>query len=101
MKNYTYGWRLKELGFVEVPEELYTPHQKEMKEFVDMLSAVVVKANCGWDGVEYRLMGSSTSTNKYAEPYMVLCVDGHGERWIPIDGNSKGCNLQVLGENLW
>jgi hypothetical protein len=45
-------------------------------------------------------MGSATS-NKYAEPYMVLCVDGHGERWIPIDGNSKGCNLQVLGENIW
>ena len=33
--------------------------------------------------------------------YMVLCVDGRTERWIPIDGNSKGCNFSVLGENLW
>ena len=101
MKNYTYGWKLKELGFVEVPEEQYTQHQMEMKEFVDMLSEVVIKANCGWDGVQYKLMVSSTSTNKYVEPYMVLCVGGCGERWIPIDGNSKGCNLQILGENLW
>jgi hypothetical protein len=37
----------------------------------------------------------------YAEPYMVLCVGGHGERWIPIDGNSKGCCLEVLGQNIW
>ena len=63
MKNYTYGWKLKELGFVEVPEEQYTSYQREMKEFIDMLSAVVVKTNCGWDGLQYKLMGSAT-TNK-------------------------------------
>ena len=37
----------------------------------------------------------------YVESYMVLQVDGHDVRWIPIDGNSKGGNLSVLGENLW
>jgi len=30
-----------------------------------------------------------------------LYVDGGGQRYIPINGNSKGCNLSVLGENLW
>ena len=97
MKNYTFGWRLKELGYVEVPEEQYTDRQKDMQKYIEVLSETVRKAKCGWSGVEYRLM----KINNYAEPYMVLCVDGHGERWIPIDGNSKGCNLSVLGENLW
>jgi hypothetical protein len=99
MKNYTYEWRLKELAYHEVPEEFYSQHQREMQEFIAELSNVVIKANCGWDGVKYKLMRQAN--NKYAEPYMVLYVGDHGERWIPIDGNSKGCNLQVLGENLW
>jgi hypothetical protein len=98
MKNYTYGWLLQSQGYVEVPESEYTDRMLEMKEFIDMLSEVVVKANCGWDGVEYKVM---KYTDNSIEKYMVLCVDGHGERWIPINGNSKGCNLSVLGENLW
>lgn len=98
MKNYTYGWVLQSQGYVEVPESEYTERMLEMKKFIDMLSEVVVKANCGWDGVEYKAM---RYTDKSIEKYMVLCVDGRGERWIPINGNSMGCNLQVLGENLW
>ena len=42
-KNYTYGWRLKELGYTEVPESEYTERQKDDKEFIDMLSNVVWK----------------------------------------------------------
>ena len=49
-KNYTYGWRLKELGYTEVPESEYTERQKEDKEFIDMLSNVVWKAGCGGAG---------------------------------------------------
>lgn len=98
MKNYTYGWVLQDKGFVEVPECDYTAPQNEMKQYVSLLSNVVEKANCGWDGVQYKVM-----KNKFGniECYMVLYVDGHGERYIPITGNSKGCNLQVLGENIW
>ena len=98
MKNYTYGWALQDKGFVEVPENDYTDPQKDMKEYISLLSDVVVKARCGWDAVQYKVM-----ENKFGnkEQYMVLCVDGHGERYIPITGNSKGCNLQVLGENIW
>lgn len=99
MKNYTYGWRLKEMGYIEVPEIEYTERQHDIKNFIEMLSIVVRKANCGWSGVEYVLM--KHYDHEHREPYMVLCVDGHRERWIPIDGNSKGCNISVLGENLW
>lgn len=98
MKNYTYGWRLKELGYVEVPESEYTDRMLEMKEYVNMLSDVVDKADCGWDGVEYKVMKYIDDS---IEKYMELYTNDGGARWIPITGNSKGCNFTVLGENLW
>lgn len=99
MKNYTYGWRLKKFGYVEVPESDYTEQMLDMKEYIDMLSEVVTKAKCGWDSVKFKAMRCDGIPS--VETFMVLYVDGHGERWIPITGNSKGCNLSVLGENLW
>lgn len=98
MKNYTYGWLLKQQGYVEVPEANYTVRQMEMKEYIDMLSDVVAKAECGWDGVKFKVMKYTDSS---FEKFMVLYVDGHDVRWIPITGNSKGCNLAVIGENLF
>jgi hypothetical protein len=97
MKNYTFGWRLKELGYVEVPKEEYSDHQKSMADYISVLSEAISKAKCGWSGVVYKLM----KINNYAEPFMVLCVGGKEERWIPIDGNSKGCCFEVLGQNIW
>ena len=99
MKNYVYGWELKYLGYIEVPENEYNSYQKDMQLFINALSDVLVKAECGWDKLQYKVM-RITCTDSVSE-YMVLCVDGNEERWIPIDGNSKGCNLQVLGENIW
>lgn len=99
MKNYTYDWVLQDKGFIERPEEKYTDSEKDMKKYIDLLSDVVAKAKCGWDSVQYKVMENSRWNTK--EQYMVLCVDGRGERYIPITGNSKGCNLQVLGENIW
>lgn len=98
MTNYTYGWKLKEQGFVEVPESEYTDSQKDMQQYINMLSEVVFEANCGWDGVRYAVMQSESGSTRI---YMVLWVEGGGSRWIPIAGNSKGCNLSVLGENIW
>jgi hypothetical protein len=98
MKNYTFGWKLKNDGYVEVPDNEYAKNMMDMKNYIDLLSDVVVKAKCGWDSVEYKVM---KHTSGGIGEYMVLCVDGNGERWIPIGGNSKGCNFSVLGENLW
>ena len=98
MKNYTVGWRLKEQGWTEVPEERYTDRQIDMKKYIDVLSAAVKQAKCGWDGVRYAVM---KYTDDSIEKFMVLWVNGGGSRWIPITGNSKGCCLSVLGENLW
>ena len=98
MKNYTFGWRIKDMGYVEVPESEYTKSMIDTKDYISVLSDAIAKAKCGWDSVEYKVMPlPSGGINEY----MVLCVDGHGERWIPISGNSKGSNFSVLGENIW
>lgn len=98
MKNYTYGWVLRDKGYKEILESEYTESMLDMKKFIGMLSDVVKEAKCGWDGVEYKVMTHPFGGH---ETYMVLCVDGRGERYIPITGNSKGCNLEVIGENIW
>lgn len=100
MKNYTYAWKVMQLGWEEIDVREYTCSQLEMREFIKELSNLVWKAKCGWRGVNYKVMkhkdGGTTE-------YMVLYTstgDNDG-RWIPISGNSKGCNLSVIGENLW
>ena len=98
MKNYIYGWELKSRGCIEVPEDQYTDDEMSMKHYIDKLSEVVKAAKCGWDGVRYAKMQYPDGS---ISKYMVLWVEGGGSRWIPITGNSKGCNLSVLGENLW
>lgn len=101
MKNYLDSWQMKERGYVEADESAYNNEWvMEMKEFIDSLSPIIKNAKCGWDGVEYKLMKVKNDFGSFAEAFMVLYCDG-GKRWIPIDGNSKGCNFSVLGENLW
>lgn len=90
MKNYTYGWKLKERGYTEIPECEYTERQKEMKKYIEMLSNVVKETKCGWDELKYKVMSHKGEFN---EKFMALCVNGSEARWIPITGNSKGCNL--------
>jgi hypothetical protein len=98
MKNYTYGWKLKDMGYVEIPNSEYTNSMCDTKAYIAVLSNAIVIAKCGWDSVEYKAMRCQ---NGDINEFMVLCVDGCGERYIPISGNSKGCNFSVLGENLW
>ena len=98
MKNYTYGWHLRAQGYVDVPESEYTERMWDMKNFIDKLSDVVKEAKCGWSKVEYKVM---KYTDDSFEKFMVLYAGEHDTRWIPINGNSKGCNIEVLGENLW
>jgi hypothetical protein len=69
-----------------------------MKAYINLLSAAVFQAKCGWDGVEYKVM---LYTDGSIEKYMRLWVMDGGSRWIPITGNSKGACLSALGENLW
>ena len=98
MKNYVWDWELKQKGWSEIPEDSYSEHQKNRAKYIAVLSEAVSKAGCGWSGVRYAVM---QHTSDAIEEYMVLWVEDGGSRWIPISGNSKGCCLSVLGENLW
>ena len=98
MKNYTYGWHIRSQGYKEVNENEYTDKQIDMRDFINSMSTVIELANCGWDNVQYKVM---EYTKDITREYMVLYCGSHDTRWIPIDGNSKGCNFSVLGENLW
>ncbi len=99
MKNYTYGWVIKDKGYVELPVTEYTDEQMDMRKFIKSMSAVIVEARCGWDGVRYEVVKHNEIGNVLE--YMVLYCNGGGSRWIPITENSKGSNFSVLGENLW
>ena len=98
MKNYTYGHIIRDRGYFETPVSEYRKAQLDMKEFVESMSDIIAKANCGWSGVRYEVMKHE---NGDMSEYMVLYCNGGGSRWIPITANSKGCNFSVLGENLW
>ena len=103
MKNYIYKFQVGYgAEWVEVPVEEYTERQKEHKEFIDMLSAVIKKAKCGWDEVKYKVIKYDPNTDgECVDKFMVLCVDKREERWIPITGNSMGANLEALALNMW
>lgn len=88
MKNYTYGWAVRDKGYAEIAVDEYTDEQKDMMEFIKSMSAVIVEARCGWNGVRYEVMKHS-ERGDIAE-YMVLYCNGGGSRWIPITANSKG-----------
>lgn len=98
MKNYTYGWELREQGWSEIPEDSYSDYQKDRAKYIGILSEAVNKANCGWSGVGYAVM---QYIHDEISEYMVLWVKDGGSRWIPISGSSKGACLSALGENLW
>lgn len=98
MKNYFLNRFVNEYGYIEVSESEYTDNQKDMKTYIDdILSNVIIKIDCGWDGVRYKVM---SYYGEYIEEFMVLYADEEEARWISITGNSKENNFNALIENL-
>jgi hypothetical protein len=96
---YTHTVIVERQGVICLQDEL-DQHRLRHKEFVEKYLAPAVKeSKCGWDNLKYVCIKYPNSD--YAYPYMVLYVGNKPERWIPVDGNSDGCNLQVIGENIW
>ena len=100
-KNYLYTHTIldERKGQICIANELSESQQKHHKYVHDFLAPAVRAADCGWSDLKY--IGVKYPNSDYIYPYMVLYVNGRPERWIPVDGNSDGCNLQVIGENLW
>jgi hypothetical protein len=100
-KNYLYTHTImnERKGRICRQDELRDTHVQHQKYVDKYLSPAVKAAKCGWDDLKYVCIKYLNSDHVY--PYMVLYVDNRPARWIPVDGNSDGCNLQVIGENLW
>lgn len=104
MKNYMYGWQVKEREHKELPVEEYTENQWDMYNFVNgVLNNAIQASNCGWLGVTYRVLYFGNETREYMILYSKGDVNNkfNSSRWIPVDGNNKACNFSVLGENIW
>lgn len=99
--NYLYTFTILEERMGQICTEYdLSDIQKKHRQYVnDFLAPAVKAANCGWSDLKY--VGIKYPNSNYIYPYMVLYVNDRPGRWIPVDGNSDGCNLQVLGENLW
>lgn len=105
MSNYTYGWKLKEDGWKEIP----------WKEWVDLKGAetygkkdyyvnnylmqAIRESNSGWENVKYKLL----KKDEYIEEYIVLCYDTKTDegRYINVSGNSLAAIGQVAFNNIW
>ena len=100
-KNYLYthtilGDRKGKICNIDELGDVYQRH----RYYVNNCLAIAVRhAHCGWSDLQYICVKYPGSDHIY--PYMVLYVNDRPERWIPVEGNSYGCNLQVIGENLW
>lgn len=100
-ENYLYTFQIlnERKGEICLVDELSESQLKHRDYVNNHLAKAVVEANCGWSALKYICIKYPNSN--YVYPYMVLYVGNKPERWIPVDGNSDGCNLQVIGENLW
>ncbi len=100
-KNYLYTFTILDErgGRVCDLNELTSSHINHQTYVHRFLRPAVKAANCGWSDLKYLCI--KYPNNDHIYPYMVLYVNDRPERWIPVDGNSDGCNLQVIGENLW
>lgn len=99
MKNYLYTFEIKRREGREVDWREYTENELQNSVYIEMeLRSALIGAKCGWDDLKYKVI---EYPNEFRTSYMVLYSGGFPERWIPIEGNSKGANLQVLGENIW
>ena len=99
MKNYMWKYTIEQRGGVEANKEEWLDGFANHCEYItNFLAPALRAAKCGWDDLQYKVIKYPSGA---IEPYMVLCVNGRPERWIPIDGNSDGCNLEVLGQNIW
>ena len=98
MKNYFDKQYLEYTGYTEIPKIKFSKAQEEMYDFINSISPIIKNAKCGWDGVYFTVMEHPNNTELHE--FMVLYSGSYG-RYIPVNGNSKGCNFSVLGENLW
>lgn len=105
MSNYTYGWKLKENGWEEIPWREWADlkgaetYGKKDRYINNYLMQAIRESNSGWENVKYKLF----KKDKYIEEYIVLCYDTKTDegRCINVSGNSLAAIGQVAFDNLF
>ena len=105
MANYTYGWKLKEDGWEEIPwrewADLKGAETYGKKDYYvsNYLMQAIRESNSGWENVKYKLL----KKDEYIEEYIVLCCDTKTDegRYINVSGNSLAAIGQVAFDNLF
>lgn len=105
MSNYTYGWKLKEDGWEEIPwrewADLKGAETYGKKDYYvdNYLMQAIRESNSGWENVKYKLL----KKDEYIEEYIVLCCDTKTDegRYINVSGNSLAAIGQVAFNNIW
>ena len=105
MSNYTYGWKLKENGWEEIPWREWADlkgaetYGKKDHYVNNYLMQAIRESNSGWENVKYKLL----KKDEYIEEYIVLCCDTKTDegRYINVSGNSLAAIGQVAFDNLF
>lgn len=99
MSYYEWDHNIKDKGLIEVPLEDYKELHKEKADYVNgPLKEAMVKGNCGWDNLTYKLM--SYPDNKGFDEYIVLSNKG-SNRWVIVSGESCAGIFCALANNIW
>ena len=99
MKNYTYGYSLKERGGELLNLEDYTDCQKEKKSFVNNFLSEAINRTKFWKKVEYVVWKFPEG---FLNEYLVLySFDDIDSRYINVTGNSLAAVFLSLAENIW
>lgn len=106
--KYTYGWKLKEAGWEEIPynewADLKGVETYNRKDFYvnNYLMQAIRESNSGWKNVKYKLFKRKGNEGSIEE-YIVLCYDTKTDegRYINVTGNSLAAIGQVAFDNLF
>lgn len=98
-RNYTYGWKLSEMGYSAISWDYMTEEEQEKRIYVNnLLDPSVHGAECGWDGVAYCVC----DVDGHDRSEFVLMFANRNDtpndaRCICVTGESKGS----IAEAVW
>mgnify|MGYP007000558885 CR=1 FL=1 len=103
--KYTYGWKLKENGWEEIPynewADLKGAETYGRKDFYvnNYLRQAITESKSGWENIKYKLF----KNGECIDEYIILCYDTKTNegRYINVTGNSLAAIGQVAFDNLF
>ena len=102
MKGYMHKITIDEYGYEPIPLRDYTDWQiKKLKYVLDFLRPAVVKANCGWENLDYQVMRTPSGMTTEFVTLWAGEIGKSGSRWMNVTGDSLGSVMCTVSDNLW